>query len=318
MFIVAFAVVLLAFGLFIGNMFYNLALNPAARKNVLEAAPHSRIDTGAPDGEAAERMREMHQWAQDAEFEDLHITSGDNLRLHAYALEQPGDRWAILCHGYMNAAGHMKNAAYVFWKRGYSVLLPDARGHGKSEGGYVGMGWHERLDIIGWIEVITGRNPDAQIVLYGVSMGAATVMMASGEELPPNVRAVIEDCGYTSAWDEFEYQLGTLFKLPPFPFMHIASLIAKVRAGFWFREASALEQVKKSRTPTLFIHGDADTLVPPEMVYRLYDAAAGPKDILIAGGASHCMSANTLGAAYWEKVFEFTERSGKVLEKTNL
>ena len=128
MFIVAFAVVLLAFGLFIGNMFYNLALNPAARKSVLEAAPHSRIDTGAPDGEAAERMREMHQWAQDAEFEDLHITSGDNLRLHAYALEQPGDRWAILCHGYMNAAGHMKNAAYVFWKRGYSVLLPDARG----------------------------------------------------------------------------------------------------------------------------------------------------------------------------------------------
>ncbi|NLB29116.1 MAG: alpha/beta hydrolase [Clostridiales bacterium] len=76
--------------------------------------------------------------------------------------------------------------------------------------------------------------------------------------------------------------------------------------------------MKKSRTPPLFIHGDADTLVPPEMVYRLYDAAAGPKDILIAGGASHCTSANTLGAAYWEKVFEFTERSGKVLEKTNL
>lgn len=307
-FLLAVIVVLLAVVIFVSNMFYKLALGATANKSAFSSAPHSRIDIGEPDVDKPVHLREMQLWVDDTVFDECHITSDDKLKLHALAIGQPGNKWVIICHGYMNFSGNMKNTAYAFWHKGYSVLIPDARGHGASEGAYAGMGWHERHDIIRWIESITEKNPNAQIVLYGVSMGAATVLMTSGEKLPPNVVAVIEDSGYTSAWDEFKYELKALFGLPPFPFMYATSLIAKIRAGFWFHEASALNQVKKSSTPTLFIHGDADTLVPHEMVFKLYEASSAPKDLMVVETAGHCMSANVLGALYWEKVFSFIEK----------
>ena len=88
-------------------------------------------------------------------------------------------------------------------EQGWNVLLPDMRTHGESEGKYIGMGWLDRLDVLKWIDLIRERDEQAQIILHGVSMGGATVMMTSGEALPENVRAVIDDCGYTSVWDIF-------------------------------------------------------------------------------------------------------------------
>lgn len=124
------------------------------------------------------------------------------------------------------------------------------------------MGWDKRFDILNLIESIVTQNSDAEIVLFGVSMGAATVMNVSGEILPSNVKAIIEDCGYTSVWNQFSYQLKELFSLSAFPMMHGASLITKLRAGYWLSQASPIEQVKKSVTPMLFIHGDQDDFVP--------------------------------------------------------
>lgn len=110
----------------------------------------------------------------------------------------------------------------------------------------------------------------SKIVLHGVSMGGATVMMTSGEALPPNVKAIVEDCGYTTAKDQLAYQLKRMYRLPIFPLLHITSLLTKLRAGYFFGEASALDQLQKSKTPMLFIHGDADLFVPTEMVYELF------------------------------------------------
>ena len=107
------------------------------------------------------------------------------------------------------------------------------------------MGWDDRLDIIDWINTILEYNPNAEIVLHGVSMGAATVSMVSGEDLPSNVKAIVADCGYTSVWDEFAYQLDDLFSLPEFPILNVSSLVAKVRAGYFLGEASTLKQVAK-------------------------------------------------------------------------
>ena len=135
-------------------------------------------------------------------------------------------------------------------------------------------------------------DPEAEIVLYGVSMGAATVMMASGEaDLPVQVRCVIEDCGYTSVWDEFSGQLKELFGLPPFPVLNAADLVCRIRAGYSITEASALRQVERSVTPTLFIHGEEDTFVPFWMLEELYQAASCEKEKLAVPGAAHAESA---------------------------
>lgn len=107
------------------------------------------------------------------------------------------------------------------------------------------MGWPERVDIIKWINRILLWEPNARIVLHGVSMGAATVLMASGEDLPGNVKAVIADCGYTSEWDEFQREADTLH-IPWFPVLNATSVLSKIRDGYDFKQASALAQVKRA------------------------------------------------------------------------
>ena len=183
---------------------------------------------------------------------------------------------------------------------GFNVLMPDARGHGASEGDYIGFGWPERRDYVRWIDwLISQKGAESRIVLHGISMGGATVLMTSGENLPPNVRAVIEDCGYTSVEDELSYQLKRMYKLDPNPIIPDTSRYTKQRAGYSFEEASALNQVKKAKVPILFIHGDADSFVPFEMVGRLYEACPTEKVLFVVHGAGH-------GRAFW------TDRQGYV------
>ena len=171
---------------------------------------------------------------------------------------------------------------------------------------YTSMGWLDRHDIIGWIRgTVLEKDPGAQVVLHGVSMGAATVMMTTGEQLPENVRAAVEDCGYTDVWEEFTIQLRKVFGLPQFPIMHIANIMAKRRAGYSFREASSVRQVKKSRTPTLFIHGGEDTFVPFFMLDEVYGAAACEKEKLVVSGAQHGESVQLEPQRYWDTVHAF-------------
>ncbi len=211
----------------------------------------------------------------------------------------------MICHGYTSKGADMFGVARRYNEAGYSVLLPDLRGHGESEGHYIGMGWHDRLDVLGWIDFILAREPGARVVLHGISMGAATVMMAAGEALPENVVAGISDCGFTSVWAEFSYQLKAIFGLPPFPVMYLADLMTRLRAGYSFREASAVRQLKKARVPLLFIHGTQDRFVPFFMLDEVYAACASPKDKLAVQGAGHGGAAREAGEAYWEKVFGF-------------
>ena len=157
---------------------------------------------------------------------------------------------------------------------GYHLLLPDLRGHGQSEGNYIGMGWHDRLDILKWLELLIKEHPEAQVALYGVSMGATTMLLCSGEELPTNVRAVVADCGYSTAWREFTSQGKKVTQLPAVPVLCAMDLVTQLRAGYSIREVNAVKAVARSKTPTLFIHGDADKFVPFEMQDELYRAAA--------------------------------------------
>ena len=170
------------------------------------------------------------------------------------------------------------------------------------------MGWPERRDIAAWVQRVTAENGAPDIVLMGVSMGAATVMMAAGEPLPPNVRAIVEDCGYTTAWEEFRYQLKKTYGLPPFPVLYTADALLRRRAGFSLREASAAAQVAHSRTPMLFIHGGKDAFVPFAMLDEVYAAARCPKEKYVEPDAGHAESLRMAPARYWAKVFGFIGR----------
>ena len=250
-------------------------------------------------------------WLDSTGCETWEVTSEDGLRLKAHyvAAVPPSKKAAVLFHGYSSKGKDMAGFARSLHSRGFSVLMPDARGHGESEGRYIGFGWHERRDCLLWIRRVTERlGEDAQILLMGISMGAATVMMASGERLPPQVKAIIEDCGYTSVWAQLGWQLKRIYRLPRFPFLHATSLLTKLRAGYGFKEASALAQVKKCRTPMLFIHGEDDTFVPYYMARELYDACPAEKDIYTVPGAGHGMACAADIPAYESKVSSFIEK----------
>lgn len=130
-------------------------------------------------------------------------------------------------------------------------------------------------------------------------------MMTAGEKLPDNVKVVVEDCGYATVSDVFIYQLDDLFGLPEFPVIQAANTVTNLRAGYDLYEASAVEQLKKSRLPILFIHGDQDTFVPFEMLKSVYNAAAGEKEQLIIEGAGHGEAVKVNPAAYWQTVDGF-------------
>src|SRR5699024_4642217 len=141
----------------------------------------------------------------DQPFATIDMTSFDGPDLKGYYLPQdePTNKTVIFAHGYLGRASDMGSfGAYYYDELGYDIFTPDLRGHGDSEGEYYGFGWHDRLDMVDWIDkVIEMTGPDTEIVLHGLSMGAATMLMTSGEDLPANVKAVISDSAYTSVYD---------------------------------------------------------------------------------------------------------------------
>ncbi|UOE92050.1 alpha/beta hydrolase [Alkalihalobacillus sp. LMS39] len=249
------------------------------------------------------------EWVKEQPFKEIEKVSEDGLTLKAYYLEAPTptDQTVIIAHGYSGKAKDMGRYARFYHETlSYNVLMPDARGHGESEGHYIGFGWHERKDYLMWIDHILETNGETSVIsLHGVSMGASTVMMTSGETLPPQVKAIIADCGYTSAEDVLTYQLERMYNLPSFPIVPATSLLTKIRAGYSFSEASALEQVKKTSVPILFIHGEEDTFVPTDMVYELYEQTNSEKDILLVPYATHGEAYIVDMDQYEQKVSEF-------------
>lgn len=279
---------------------------------VKRKAPDQQLQS--KDLASTDRIARNYQsdWFATAPHEDLVLVSADGLKLAGYYFPAPQatNKTVLIAHGYSGRAAQMSVFGEYFSRTlGYNVLLPDARGHGNSEGNYIGFGWPERKDWQQWIQLVLERHgPESRIVLFGISMGGATVMMTSGEELPPQVLAVVEDCGYTSAWDQLGYQLERLYGLPREPILADTSAYTKKRAGYSFQEASALEQVRKSRLPMLFIHGEADTFVPYPMVQELYTACPGPKELYVVPGAGHGQAWGVDPAAWQNVVGGFLAR----------
>ncbi|ASI35573.1 alpha/beta hydrolase (plasmid) [Exiguobacterium sp. N4-1P] len=256
-------------------------------------------------------MQPGQTWIKEQPLELVATQAHDGLTLRAHYLPPlvPSDRVVILVHGYGGVGTDLAGFAYLYHQAGFHVLMPDNRGHGKSDGNYIGFGWHDRQDCLRWIDYLVGCvGTDSSIFLHGVSMGGATVLMTSGETLPAQVKGIISDCAYTSVNAVLAYQMKRMYRLPHFPFLAMTSLLTKLKAGYFFSEASALKQVKKAAVPILFIHGDADTFVPTSMVYELYDACQTKKELVVIPNAAHAMAYFEAPDRYDEVVEAFVRR----------
>ena len=267
-----------------------------------EAHQYSRI---------CEKYPHITQWVDSIRplMRDTTIADASGTRLYArYATaSRQSNKTAIIIHGYKSNSIAMMHIGYMFHHDfGYNILLPDLRSHGKSDGRYIQMGWRDKDDVRRWIDVATntfGNHSD--IVITGISMGGATTMMISGEELPDNVKCFVEDCGYTSVWDEFKNELSASYHLPAFPLLYLTSALNKAVNGWSFGEASALKAVSNCRLPIMFIHGENDTYVPTPMVNTLYDVKTEPKELYISPGSVHAMSYHDNPAEYSKRVRKF-------------
>ena len=292
-------VAIISMGTFAGNLLYNIAIDSNTSKNTIYA-------------EYIYKVTDSNQsWLlQKSNYTDEYIKSFDNLKLHAYMIKQKKktSKWVIITHGYGAEGKLMSSNAHNFYSLGYNVLIPDLRGSGKSEGDYIGMGWYDRLDICEWIDSIVDDDPNSEIALFGVSMGASTILMASGEDLPSNVKGIISDCAYTSAYDVLNYELDTYLNTPSFPIVNFTNLITILRAGYSLKEASPISQVAHSKTPILFIHGDKDDFVPYSMMDKLYNATSSQKEKLTIKGATHAKAELVNPKLYWSSVNNFLNK----------
>lgn len=294
-----------------GNFFFSFALNTTSVFSMQKIMPIllKRNGTNVQEYSGYRGSEEERAWYAEIR-KDVYITSEDGLKLHGYEIinESGNGNYVIVCHGYSSKADEMARYAKWYYGMGYSLIIPDARAHGMSEGHVRGMGWPERKDVMIWIDKILSEHKDAKIALFGVSMGAATVMMASGEKLPQQVCAVIEDCGYSSAWDEFQKQMKSMFRLPSFPILNAASVVTKIRGGYSLKEASAVNKLADCKLPVLFIHGSEDQFVPFEMLDTVYNAANTEKEKLVIEGAGHAMSSTKDPDRYWSTVKNFLDK----------
>ncbi len=245
---------------------------------------------------------------KNAKREKWHITKGAD-RLYARVFFREGShKWAVVVHGYGGEGGLMLYAVKRFYEKGYNVLLPDLRAHGKSTGKYIGWGWRDKEDIENWCECIKNRDKSAKIVLYGVSMGGAAVLMSAGDNKIKGLRCVVSDCAYTSLKDIMYYRIRRMLHLPPCLVMFLLKPMCKSCAGIRVDKVSVCEHVKKCRVPVMLCHGDRDRFVPTDNVLELYAVAKVPKSLMLVHGAGHGVSAFMGGEKYWDRVFDFTER----------
>lgn len=223
------------------------------------------------DGSVYEAYRteitRLYRQIRDRECESVTIFSDDGLKLHGrYYHIQDGAPLDIGFHGYRSRAfTDFAGGSDMSFKMGHNLLLVDQRAHGRSEGRTISFGIRERWDVLSWVDYAVERfGNDTQIFLYGVSMGAATVLMASGLELPKNVKGIVADCPYSRPMDIILH-VGKSNPLPQWLIRPFVILGARIYGGFDVRETDAARSVSQTKVPVLIIHGESDRLVPPVM-----------------------------------------------------
>lgn len=252
-------------------------------------------------------------WFDNRKFETHEIINdrSQKLRAHLLKADKESKIFALCSHGYRNhGRGEFNYMAKFYHDLGINVFMVDHQAAGESEGKYIGFGYYESRDLLKWINYLVQTfGDDIQILLHGVSMGSATVMMASGAaNLPANVRFTVADCGYTTALEEFLYNLK-LYKVPAHPLIDSADFFNRTISGYSFKDADALSAVKQTKIPMLFIHGTADDFVPTYMGEVLYNACSSEqKKLVLVEGAVHARSYRVNSELYEASVKEYIDK----------
>lgn len=243
------------------------------------------------------------------EIHSLVTPDGLNLKARLVPAEEKTDVFVICVHGYNCNGPDEFSHIFPFYHSTlkYNYFLPDLRGHGMSEGKYAGFGALDSRDILHWIAYLTEKfGKDIKIILHGISMGAATCMLVNESSPPEQVKLVIEDCGFTNAFEEMANTVKSKTGLN-LPFLiSLGNIWCRLLAKYDLKkDADPLGKMGLAKNPVLFIHGKADTFVPTWMGEKLYEACTVPKDIMLVDGAVHAYSYYDAKVAYEKKVTEF-------------
>ena len=259
-----------------------------------------------------QRHTEDVQWLSSQPKKEVTIVSDDGLKLYGqyFKAEKP-DRIVLCVHGYRGSAFHdFASVSRFLHEQNCDLLLIDQRASGKSEGAFITFGAKEKTDIRNWCEYLSANNSKGlPIYLYGISMGAASVLCALDQGVGSVINGVIADCGFSSARSILAYRARHTFHTPSFPVLNLMELYCSLRAGFRFAEADAEQTLRSTTVPVLFIHGSEDHFVPIENSIRNYEACASEKELVLINGGIHASSYNTDEALYQSKLLSFFERN---------
>lgn len=251
-------------------------------------------------------------WANTSKYSEVSVKGGDDATLvgRFYEDSSKNKKYVILCPPYKQDMSSMYSYAKHYASEGYGVLLIDFRTQGESGGKFVGMGYLEKDDLQAWVNMLYYKEPDAQIVIHGVGMGAATALMAANDGFKvSNVKCIIADSSYTDAMTIMKSEMENRFKkIPLHPTIDVASYVTKFEAGFTLEEASPLKNIDSCKVPVLFIHGLEDSFIPASMTEELYDKATCDKELFEVEGAEHAKAKDIDTSVYFQKVFNFAEK----------
>lgn len=250
-------------------------------------------------------FEKMKEYNQQNNYIDVNVKSIDNLNLYGRLLLKSRTKFVILIHGYHSISNRLLEFVQFYEKNDFSVLLVDLRGHGKSEGNYVGMGYMDSFDIEKFIDYLQNNyGSNIQIVLHGFSMGAATVMNVIKNN-SPLVKFAVEDCGFYDAKKELKYKIRHDYHFPATPVYEFTYLIYLFKTHQDYHKFKPIDSVKKTNIPLLIVHGDKDDFVPVSHAYKINAATNSYHKLLIIKDAGHTLSYKTNQKLYEENIKEF-------------